>query len=50
VREHFEEAVRLAPADATSRHLLGLWFYEAAGLVAGDAVSSTEKNRTNNHA
>mmetsp|Transcript_12729 Transcript_12729/g.42776 ORF Transcript_12729/g.42776 Transcript_12729/m.42776 type:complete len:169 (-) Transcript_12729:244-750(-) len=32
VREHFEEAVRLAPADATSRHLLGLWFYEVAGL------------------
>lgn len=32
VREHFEAAVRLAPADATSRHLLGLWFYEVAGL------------------
>ena len=24
--------VRLNPVDATSRHLLGLWFYEVAGL------------------
>ena len=28
VREHFERAVALSPADATSRHLLGLWCFE----------------------
>lgn len=29
---HFERAIELGPADPTSRHLLGLWFYEVAGL------------------
>ena len=28
VREHFELAVKLSPADATARHLLGLWCFE----------------------
>ena len=32
VKEHFDEAVRLDPADATARHLLGLWFFEVASL------------------
>ena len=32
VREHFEMACSLAPTDATSRHLLGLWCYEVAKL------------------
>jgi len=32
VKEHFERATQLDPADATSRHLLGLWYYEVAGL------------------
>lgn len=32
VREHFERAVDLSPADATSRHLLGLWCFEVAKL------------------
>jgi hypothetical protein len=31
-RRGFKKQVRLSPADATSRHLLGLWFYEVAGL------------------
>jgi len=29
---HFERAIELNPRDATSRHLLGLWYYEVAGL------------------
>jgi len=29
VKEHFEQAVSLSPDDATSRHLLGLWCFEA---------------------
>lgn len=29
---HFEKAIELNPSDATSRHLLGLWYYEVAGL------------------
>lgn len=32
VKEHFERAIELNPSDATSRHLLGLWYYEVAGL------------------
>jgi len=32
VKQHFERAIELCPADATSRHLLGLWYYEVAGL------------------
>ena len=32
VREHFSEACRLSPKDATSRHLLGLWCFEVAKL------------------
>ena len=32
VREHFEEACRLSPADATARHLLGIWCYEVSNL------------------
>ena len=32
VREHFEKAAELNPLDATSRHALGLWFWEVASL------------------
>jgi len=32
VAEHFELAVALTPADATSRHLLGVWCFEVAKL------------------
>ena len=32
VRKHFERAVELSPADATSRHLLGVWCFEVAKL------------------
>ena len=32
VKKHLEEATRLNPRDATSRHLLGLWYFEVASL------------------
>ena len=32
VREHFDRAAELCPADATSRHLLGVWCFEVAKL------------------
>ena len=32
VKEHFGKACELNPLDATSRHLLGLWYWEVAGL------------------
>lgn len=32
VKSHFQRAVDLNPKDATSRHLLGLWYYEVASL------------------
>mmetsp|Transcript_4956 Transcript_4956/g.16101 ORF Transcript_4956/g.16101 Transcript_4956/m.16101 type:complete len:296 (+) Transcript_4956:38-925(+) len=32
IAEHFEKAVALAPTDATSRHLLGVWCFEVAKL------------------
>ena len=32
VKEHFERACALSPADATARHLLGLWCYEVSNL------------------
>lgn len=32
VKSHFEKAVDLNPKDATSRHLLGLWYFEVASL------------------
>lgn len=32
VRDHFERAAELSPADATSRHLLGVWCFEIAKL------------------
>ena len=32
VKKHLEEAARLNPRDATSRHLLGLWYFEVASL------------------
>jgi len=32
VKEHFTQAAELNPHDATSRHLLGLWYWEVAGL------------------
>lgn len=32
VRDHFEKACALSPADATSRHLLGVWCFEVANL------------------
>lgn len=32
IAEHFEKAVALAPMDATSRHLLGVWCFEVAKL------------------
>lgn len=35
VREHFAKACELNPLDATSRHLLGLWYFEVASLSWG---------------
>ncbi|KAL1519499.1 hypothetical protein AB1Y20_023016 [Prymnesium parvum] len=32
VKQHFETALELNPADATSHYLLGLWYFEVAGL------------------
>ena len=31
-QEHFAKAVELNPRDPTSRHLLGVWFFEVASL------------------
>lgn len=54
VREHFARACQLSPADATARHLLGLWCFEvsrlswfeqkaAAALFASPPTSSFEE-------
>jgi len=32
IKEHFEAAVRLGSHDPTSRHLLGIWYFEVASL------------------
>jgi len=32
VKEHFEKAAQLNPSDATSHYLLGMWYFEVAGL------------------
>jgi len=32
VKEHFTRATELNPQDATSRHALGMWYYEVANV------------------
>ena len=35
MRDHFVKACELNPLDATSRHALGLWYWEVASLSWG---------------
>ena len=55
VRDRFERACALDPADATSRHLLGLWCFEVASLSwleqkAASALFATPPSATHEEA
>eukprot|EP00730_Choanoeca_flexa_P005639 TRINITY_DN11990_c0_g2_i1.p2 TRINITY_DN11990_c0_g2~~TRINITY_DN11990_c0_g2_i1.p2 ORF type:complete len:154 (+),score=31.54 TRINITY_DN11990_c0_g2_i1:722-1183(+) len=51
LQEHFEKAIELNPADATSKHLLGVWCFSFADLPwyqrqAASAVFATPPSAT----